>query len=254
MGIGRLIVRCAAMLAVCTPVAQAGSLRVMPVRVEVAAGRQFCSLTLGNDAARPMAVQVRGFAWTRDENGADTLDPANGPVVNPAITTIPPGGSRLVRCSLPATPSGSASEQQWRLIVDELPSTSSDSAPGTVQTLLRLSVPVFRTPEGAQPELAWSVTGSEEGGRALRIINSGKRRAQVLRVVVRLRDGREVPFERGFYLLADGAVSLPLPAGTGASVASVVAETDLGSLAVTSRAGAGDVADVQIASSQQSGR
>ena len=42
--------------------AEAGAIRVTPVRVEVPAGRQFCALTVGNDADRPVTVQVRGFA------------------------------------------------------------------------------------------------------------------------------------------------------------------------------------------------
>ncbi|MBB4615352.1 fimbrial biogenesis chaperone [Novosphingobium taihuense] len=209
----------------------------MPVRVEVAAGRQFCALTLGNDADRPVTVQVRGFAWTRDDMGSDRLDPVDAPVVNPAIMTISGGGSRLVRCSLPREASDGQSEQQWRLIVDELPLPLSEVAPGTVQTLLRLSVPVFRTSANAKPQLGWSIQTLPDKAQILRITNSGTRRAQVIRVMLHLANGRDVPLDRSFYLLAKGAMVLPVPPGIAAQISSVTAQTDLGSLAVASGSG-----------------
>ncbi|MDF8332743.1 fimbrial biogenesis chaperone [Novosphingobium cyanobacteriorum] len=212
--------------------AQAGAIRVTPVRVEVPAGRQFCALTVGNDAERPVTVQVRGFAWTRDENGSDTLDAGNAPVVNPAIVTIPKGESRLVRCSLPRDTTGGAAEQQWRLIVDELPQPSSEVAPGSVQTLLRLSVPVFRTPDKATPQLGWSVVRTGDGTPALRITNSGARRVQVVKVVMHLRSGQDAPLNRGFYLLAKGAMVLPVRPDIAHDLASVTADTDIGTMSL----------------------
>ncbi|MCY1669425.1 fimbria/pilus periplasmic chaperone [Novosphingobium sp. SL115] len=235
------------MLAMYAQSAQAGALRVMPVRVEVAAGRQFCALTLGNDADRPVTVQVRGFAWTRDDTGLDTLDPVDAPVVNPAIMTIPVGGSRLVRCSLPRQVSDGKSEQQWRLIVDELPLPSSEVAPGTVQTLLRLSVPVFRTADHAKPQLEWSMQTLPDKAQILRITNSGTRRTQVIRVMLHLRNGRDVPLDRSFYLLAKGAMILRVPTGIATEVLSVTAETDLGTLAVVSGSGSDGAPDSKLA-------
>jgi fimbrial chaperone protein len=235
----RFLVPMAALLALCAEGAGAGALRVMPVRVEVAAGRQFCSLTLGNDSDHPVTVQVRGFGWSRDESGEDRLDPATGPLVNPAIATIPAGENRLVRCSLPATGQSAATgeaagtEQQWRLIVDELPRPAAELAPGTVQTLLRLSVPVFRTPADARPALNWSIVRPATGEPLLALANAGRRRAQVVKLVLHLKDGRELAVPRGFYLLAQGRLALPLPAEARDRVSAITAETDLGPLPVT---------------------
>jgi len=188
--------------------ARAGTISVMPVRVEVAAGRRFCSLTLGNDADQPVTVQVRGFAWRRDETGADILEPAEGAgafVVNPSIATIAPGGSRLVRCSLPAGDPAAQDERQWRLIVDQLPDPSFD-APGVVQTLLRISIPVFRAGDEAAPRLAASLV---PGG--VRLANPGTRHVKVLGLALRGPGGDDVAVERGFYLLAGGAQIVPAP-------------------------------------------
>lgn len=185
--------------------AWAGSLSVMPVRVEVAAGKRFCSLTLGNDSDRPMNVQVRAFAWTRDEAGADVLEPDNRFVINPPIASLAPGTTRLMRCSLPAGDPAAQAEQQWRLIVDQLPDPDFVSAPGTVQTLLRISLPVFRAGDKAAPRLEASA-----GRDALRLANSGTRHVKVLAVTLRGPDGDTVTIERPFYLLAGGAQAVPL--------------------------------------------
>lgn len=181
--------------------ARAGSLSVMPVRVGVPEGRRFCSLTVGNDGDRPVTVQVRGFAWSRDEGGADILTPDEGFVVNPPIATIAPHASRLIRCSLPAD-DGAPTEQQWRLIVDELPDPT-QAQPGVVQTLLRLSVPVFRAGDRAAPAFTASVAA--EG---LRIANAGTGHARVLAVTLQ-GAADAVTLDRSFYLLAGGAQVVP---------------------------------------------
>ncbi|HUD27903.1 MAG TPA: fimbria/pilus periplasmic chaperone [Novosphingobium sp.] len=184
--------------------AWAGSLSVMPVRVDVAAGRRFCSVTLGNDTDRPMTVQVRAFAWTRDENGADILGPDGGLVVNPSIATIAPGTTRLVRCSLPAGDPAAQAEQQWRLIVDQLPDPDF-SEPGTVQTLLRISLPVFRAGDKAAPRLSATVSQG-----TLRLSNAGTRHVKALALTLRGVGGDAVTIDRAFYLLAGGAQNIPI--------------------------------------------
>lgn len=201
--------------------AWAGSLSVMPVRVDVAAGRRFCSLTLGNDTDRPMTVQVRAFAWVRDETGADIIEPDNRFIVNPSITTIAPGTTRLMRCSLPAGDSAMQAEEQWRLIVDQLPDPNFVAAPGTVQTLLRISLPVFRVGDKAAPLLSASL-----GKQSLRLANTGTRHIKALAVTLRGPDGDAVTADRAFYLLAGGAQVVPferLPRG-GVSTVHVRAE------------------------------
>lgn len=216
--------------------AVAGALSVMPIRVEVKQGQRFCALTVGNDSDQPVTVQVRGFGWSRDEQGQDLLDPATGPVVNPAILTIPGKENRLVRCGLPAT-GPSAVEEQWRLLVDQLPAPASEVPAGTVQTLLRLSIPVFRVPEGARPELTWAPLVLPDGGNALRLTNSGSRRVQIARLDLGLEKGAAIPLERGFYLLAGTTAVVRLPAAASDRTVSVAAVTDLGPINIARKSG-----------------
>jgi fimbrial chaperone protein len=197
--------------------ARAGALSVMPVRVEVAAGRRFCALTLGNGSDKALTVQVRAFAWRRDESGADLLDADAAFALNPAIATIAPGAERMVRCSLPsADPAMRGVEGSWRLIVDQLPDPDY-AVPGTVQTLLRLSIPVFRAPDTAvAPRLA-----AGRAGQGVRVSNSGAVHVKVLAVTLKGADGDAVTVERPFYLLAGGAQIVPadrLPRGGAVAV------------------------------------
>lgn len=188
------------------PIARAGSLSVLPVRVEVAAGKQFCSLTIGNDGADDVTVQVRGLRWYQRTDGTDVLDETQRIAINPSIVTIPAGTKKLVRCSLPAQ-AGQA-ETTYRLIVSELPRRQQQ--PGMLQTLLQLSIPVFRAHAGANPALQWSAT---EDGRLI-ITNTGKRHARVARLALRGAAGEMAEAPGSFYLLAGASrvITAPLPA------------------------------------------
>lgn len=224
-----------AMLAAClpfhAPAAIAGTLRVAPVRVEVAPNKQFCSLSLSNDGAEPTTMQIRGYGWTRDRAGNDLLDQASGPTVNPSIIAIPAGETRLVRCSLPNRPG--AVEESYRLIIDELPGI--DPVPGTVRTLLRISIPVFRAPAGAAPSIGWAVEPGREGAGKLVISNGGSRHSQILAIILHPKASKAEPIRltRGFYLLPGGEAELPLPPLSAGDIATVEVETAQGRLPAT---------------------
>lgn len=222
----RLAASCAiliALAAVAPAPATAGALRVTPVRVDIAPDRQFCALTIANDGEGPVSVQVRGYGWSKDADGTDRLDPATGPRVNPSILTLARGASGLVRCSV-AAPDNASREEAWRLIVEELPDLSEPLPAGGVRALLRLSIPVFRTPPAARPRLSWSWRDSG----TLHLANSGNAHVQVLGLDA---DGGPLS-TRAFYLLAGGEIDLPLAAHPRA----ITARTPEGTLAVAGTA------------------
>lgn len=181
---------------------------MVPIRIELDRSTNFCALHVTNSGQDPVAVQVRGFAWSQDADGSDRLDPADIRV-NPSIMELTPGQKRLVRCSLP--PHAGPVESTFRLLVDEIPRGS--PPPGTMQTVLRLSLPVFRKPPGAAvPLLGWRAGPSG----TLEIVNKGRMHAIVAKLVV-TRPGLEPEkIERGFYILAGARrlVSLSSDAGT----------------------------------------
>jgi fimbrial chaperone protein len=184
--------------------AHAGALRVTPVRVDIAPGHQFCALTVSNDGDAPVSVQVRGYGWAKDRNGTDQLDAATGPRVNPTILTLARGESGLVRCSVPPA-ADPAREDAWRLIVDELPTPAEPIPAGGVRALLRLSIPVFRTPAGAEPHLVWQRL--PDG--TLHLANTGRSHVQILGLTLTTPGKPPVDRPKAFYLLAAGEIDLP---------------------------------------------
>lgn len=212
--------------------AHAGTLRVSPVRLDVQPDSQFCALTLTNDRDEPVAVQVRGFGWSQDQNGEQVLDADAGPVVNPEIFTLDAGQSRLVRCAVPAA-TDLAAEQAWRLIVDELPGEE-ENAPGNVRTLLRLSLPVFRTPAGAGPDLEITPLAPTEDGQRFLLRNRGTAHVKLLdlRLPGMQPDGRS---EQAFYLLAGAQREITLPVAPGTALTGLSAGTVEGVLPIRGR-------------------
>jgi fimbrial chaperone protein len=141
---------------------------------------------------------------------------------------LQPGQKRLVRCSLP--PASGLTESTHRLLVDELP--KGNPPPGTMQTVLRLSLPTFRKPQGAVPQLQWT---SGAGG-ALEVHNIGKAHAMVGKLIVTRAGQRPETIERGFYLLAGARRPVSL-AGGSAPITKVEAVTESGKVEAVAKAG-----------------
>lgn len=203
-GLSRLFLSAALAVAAQPSAAFAASIAVMPVRVEVAPSKQFCSLSVSNEGAEEVTVQVRAYVWKQQPDGTDVLEHSASIAVNPSIATIPAGGKKLIRCSLPAK--SGPNESTFRLLVNELPRSSVQ--PGTLQTLLQLSIPVFQAPQNAQPALSWLVG---DDGR-LYLMNNGTRHARVNQYIVRRTGGEPSRIDRGFYLLAGSRRAIDLDA------------------------------------------
>lgn len=242
--------------------AAAGSLRIMPIRVEAAPDARFCNLTIANDEDVPVSVQVRGYGWSKDASGTDVLTEDTGFQVNPTILTLAAKEQRLVRCGLPPLPAkGERNEQTWRLLIDELPratpslgpslgpplgpplgpslGSSLAPAPGGIRTLLRISLPVFRAPADAHPDLVWSIREAETGGAVqpeMVIENRGSRHAQVLALEV-MSAQADYTITGSFYILAGGRTVVALPGGFAGAPSAVRANTPDGPLDLRSGAG-----------------
>ncbi|MCU0948483.1 MAG: fimbria/pilus periplasmic chaperone [Porphyrobacter sp.] len=176
--LAQTVALCAVLAAAAVPCAPAlaGALTIMPVKVEIAPDKQFCSLTVGNDAPEAVTVQLRGYRWRQTADGADQLDPAPQLVVNPAIVTIAPGERRLVRCSVPLE--AGVAEATYRILVNELPAANSPA--GGLQTLLQISIPVFRAEPQARPQITWS----QRDDGCVALTNTGTAHARLASVQV----------------------------------------------------------------------
>ena len=221
----------ALLLALAAPcAAMAAVIEVAPVSHELAPGQQALSMTVTNRADSGVSLQVRGFAWTQDD-GQDRLLPAADVLVAPAIFSLAPGQSQVLRAALraPAT----LREGSYRLLIDELPMAGET---GQVRMALRLSIPVFVPGSARAPaRLAWQI---DAAGRAVVVSHQGGQRERVHELALVTASGQRVPAspDGGPYVLAGAQRRWALPVGPATlrpgEAVTLVALTDAGRVEV----------------------
>lgn len=219
--------------------AHATALEVWPVIVEAPAGADATTVTIRNDDASDLSLQVRVFKWAQ-AGGVETLTPTQDLVASPPIGAAPARASltiRLIR-NVAAPVSG---EEAYRLVLDQLPRAPA-SAGSQVAILLRQVLPVFFVaPDRTPPKVTFSL--ARRGGRPCLVVrNEGDRRLRINRVDIR-SGARAIALGGPLlgYALGHSEMSWSLPAGAPlGDHAALHVETDIGPLDATARAAAGD--------------
>jgi fimbrial chaperone protein len=158
----------------------ASGLQVSPISLSLAAGQGGEGIWLSNTGAQSLHAQVRLYRWTQ-EQGKDVLTPSNDLAISPPILSVEPGAQQLVRTLRLGAPLAGSNEQAYRLLIDELPVTTSGHT--GLQFVLHYSVPVFVEPSAVnvattKPQLTWSF--KSEGSRVmLEVSNTGSVHAQL---------------------------------------------------------------------------
>lgn len=157
----RLILGFLASAAVCglpSMPAHAGTFSISPIRLDLSAKARTAALTIRNDE-RETLVQVEVLLWEQVD-GEDRLTPTRDLLVSPAVFTLAPNGSQLVRVALRGAPADASRELSYRLILQEVPQTANPDFAG-LRVALRMSVPVFVATAGTTgPALTWSAAAS----------------------------------------------------------------------------------------------
>lgn len=191
--------------------ASAASMQVAPTTVEILAGGSAATLNVKNGGVDPLKVQMRIYRWTL-ENGVDKLVPATDVVASPPIATIKPKSDytvRVVRLSKRPV----ASEETYRIFVDEIPDPSKRRA-GAITITARYSIPIFFLPKAApKSELVWSQE-VRNGKLYVSATNTGGRRVRVADLTATGTTGKPVPVAKGLagYVLARQSKSWVMPA------------------------------------------
>lgn len=190
--------------------AEAASLQVAPVLLDLPAPGNTATITLRNTDVEPIAAQIRVFRWTQ-RDGAERLEPTDEVVASPPIVQLRSRQDYTVRVvRVAGNPAGG--EAAFRLVVDELPKPN--RTPGTVALVMRHVVPVFFSDRSAAPaSVTWSA--SRHGKNlAIAAANSGERRLRLAAVTVRDGAGKVVAGTKGLlgYSLGRSAMQWILPA------------------------------------------
>ena len=85
----KILTSLAALMVMSAVTAEAATLRVSPITVDLSMPRNSATLRLRNDADRPMDVQVRVFRWTQ-EGGVDRYEPTTAVIASPPATRLAP--------------------------------------------------------------------------------------------------------------------------------------------------------------------
>lgn len=193
---------CAAMLAALfAGTAQAASLQISPVMINLRVGQTATGISLQNASDQPIYGQVRVFLWEQ-KNGDDVLTPTDELIASPPVMQIAAKSAqtiRLVRRSAAAP----GPERQFRVLIDEVP-TSAEARDG-VAIKLQYSVPVFvaATAPGGEYQLRWTFF-KRDGAWMLRVTNTGTLHAQIGATTLATADGKQMDISRGLlgYALA----------------------------------------------------
>lgn len=157
------------------------NLAVEPLRIDIAQPARSGSLRVTNRGSEPVRVQADVRRWTQ-QDGRDRLDETADAIASPPLFELKPGASQVLRVGL-LRPADPARETTFRLLVSELPR---DKAVG-MQTLIRLSMPVFVVPAAKPAAAAAPVDAAPLEWRARRVdgrlevraANTGARHVQV---------------------------------------------------------------------------
>jgi fimbrial chaperone protein len=206
--------------------AEASTLRVSPVGLDLPTGQNAATLSLFNDDATPLNVQVRVFRW-RQVDGKDVLEPATGVVASPPIAKVAPGAARTVRV-VRLDPKLPEKQEAYRLIVDELPPPLSDGG-RQVTLLMRHSIPLFFAASTDKAKVEWRL-GDSADGPALTAINNGGRHLRVSNLRVVDAAGGVLAERKGLvgYALPGSKMTWPTGPFTAAPGLHLVADTDAG--------------------------
>jgi fimbrial chaperone protein len=204
---------------------RSASLSVAPTRLELGPDDTMAVVTLQNNADTPVTVQVQTFAWPHTP-ATDDLEPTRELVAVPPVVALPPNGKQLIRVA-PRAKSDRAVERSYRLVITEVPGSEGGSG---VRFALRLSLPVFVTPEGARPQPLWSALADGKE-LLLELANRGTAHLQLRRILLRAR-GRADPvqvIEAPGYVLPGQTQTWPLgDAARAQTTLQLQAETNLG--------------------------
>jgi fimbrial chaperone protein len=156
--------------------AQAASLQVSPINVEVPAPGAASTITLSNSGTEDINAQIRVFKWMQ-VNGQDQLVPTKDVVASPPAMKILPDKSSVIRIvRLSKVPVGA--EETYRLKVDEIPKPPR-AGQAAVGFAVSYSVPVFFSNPKLETALSWKAS-IVKGQMKLEADNAGGRRTRIV--------------------------------------------------------------------------
>jgi len=160
---------------------QAGSYTVNPVRIELSTRQLRTTIQIQNLGEEPATIQAHIAAW--NANGAEEILSDNDDILlNPPIFKVAGGHTQFLRLGL-RHPQPDTREETYRLILEEVPPPPKAGFVG-INTLLKISVPIFIKPRVSSPQLAWTLQRTSDRELRLSVENRGNAHVQIRKLAV----------------------------------------------------------------------
>ena len=148
--------------------AEAGTLKVSPIKVFLSADGKSEVIRIRNPDPTPALVQVQAVEWSRVEE-LDQAARADEILAVPPIFEMGPNSEQVIRLAH-RDPGSATIEKAYRLLITEVPE---EVEPGGIAFAVRLNMPLFVTPTGAVPDPEWRFQVSPSGESELILANRG---------------------------------------------------------------------------------
>jgi fimbrial chaperone protein len=204
------LVLVALLLALLPRAGWASSYTVNPVQVRLPASGHSALVSVRNVSAEPLRLQLNAFRWDESLDGEMRLAPTADVIFFPRLLTVEPGGERRIRIAVGR--SAGATEQTYRLFLEELPDRTGSATTGDpgVRVLTRTGIPIFVAPRGAAKVEGKVETMALRAGTASFLVrNTGNAHFMVTSITLTGLDSHGSPLFRheipGWYVLANAA-------------------------------------------------
>lgn len=150
----------------------AANLGITPVAVHMSGATSRATVSVVNAGSEGVTMQVEAIAWKR-VNGVDQDEETSDVMVNPAVFTIEPGESQIIRVGLRKNPDKPV-ESTYRLVLREVPVANTAATPGTnVRVLVAMRIPIYVAPPQVQRDEKWKVATDGKGNLSVKLTNDG---------------------------------------------------------------------------------
>lgn len=133
--------------------ASASSFIASPITFDLTSSKPMSILRLTNNGDSDLRLQVHAVKWSTDGH-IETQVNTDEVILNPPIFTIKSGQQQFLRFGLRSV-TQTATEQSYRLIVDEIPDEKAAGGELGLRTVLRVSIPVFINPVQKNVHVTW---------------------------------------------------------------------------------------------------
>jgi len=207
--------------------AVAGDWRVSPIRLDLGRDAKSGAVTVANDSADRLQVQMKAFEWTQDAEGKDRYVETGEILFFPRLMILEGKEEKILRAGIRVP--ASAREKTYRLFIEEIPGPRKAEG-ANVAVAIRFGVPIFVKPLKEEVRGEVGAMTMSAGALQIPVNNTGNAHFVVQSILVRGKNGTgEEIFSRelsGWYLLSgvSRGYATVVPPGTCEAMAVIEAE------------------------------